>query len=158
MNPKGTMKLSVNRTGTTLQTAGGLLLRYSLVVFLCLFGALKWTMAEARGVEPFIVHSPMLAWSHQLFGMRGASEFVGVVELMLGALIALRPWNPKLSSWGSIAACVMFLVTLSFLFTTPNVENDAPFLLKDLCLLGAALWTAGEAIDADHASAGVSRG
>ncbi len=52
----------------------------------------------------------------------------------------------------------MFLVTLSFLFTTPNVENDAPFLLKDLCLLGAALWTAGEAIDADRPSAGVSRG
>jgi len=152
------MKTSVTRTGTMLQTAGGILLRYSLVLFLFLFGALKWTTAEARGVEPFIVHSPMLAWSHHVFGMQRASEFVGVIELMLGALIALRRWNPKLSSWGSIGASVMFLVTLSFLFTTPNVENDAPFLLKDLCLLGAALWTAGEAIDADRPNGGVSRG
>jgi len=39
----------------------------------------------------------------------------------------------------------MFLVTLSFLFTTPNVQQDVPFLLKNLSLLGASLWTAGEA-------------
>jgi len=38
--------------------------------------------------------------------------------------------------------------TLSFLFTTPGLDaqsSDAGFLLKDLTLLGAALWTAGEA-------------
>jgi uncharacterized membrane protein YkgB len=39
-------------------------------------------------------------------------------------------------------------VTLSFLFTTPNVGEGAPFLLKDLTLLGAALWTSGEALGA----------
>ena len=49
---------------------------------------------------------------------------------------------------GSLAAGGMFLVTLSFLFNTPNVGESAPFLLKDLTLLGAAVWTAGEAIAA----------
>ena len=46
----------------------------------------------------------------------------------------------------------MFLVTLSFLFTTPGVldpQNPAGgFLIKDLILLGAALYTAGEALHA----------
>ena len=42
----------------------------------------------------------------------------------------------------------MFLTTLSFLATTPNVGESAPFLLKDLTLFGAALWTAGEALQA----------
>lgn len=39
----------------------------------------------------------------------------------------------------------MFLVTLSFLFTTPNVKADAGFLIKDLILLGGCILTAGEA-------------
>jgi len=46
----------------------------------------------------------------------------------------------------------MFLVTLSFLFTTPNLGEGAPFLRKDICLLGAALWTAGEALQAKEAA------
>ena len=40
------------------------------------------------------------------------------------------------------------LNTLSFLFTTPGLDpqsSDAGFLLKDLTLLGAALWSAAEA-------------
>jgi uncharacterized membrane protein YkgB len=45
----------------------------------------------------------------------------------------------------------MFLVTLSFILTTPNIGEGAGFLLKDLTLLGAALWTAGEAFDAARA-------
>jgi len=53
----------------------------------------------------------------------------------------------------SAAAIGMFLVTLSFLVTTPHVGESAGFLLKDLTLLGAALWTAGEAFDADRARA-----
>lgn len=44
-----------------------------------------------------------------------------------------------------LAAAGMFVVAFSFLFTTSNVGESAPFLLKDLTLLGAALWTAGEA-------------
>jgi uncharacterized membrane protein YkgB len=50
----------------------------------------------------------------------------------------------------------MFLTTLSFLVTTPGWEPSlggfpavsampGQFVLKDIVLLGAALWTAGEA-------------
>ena len=53
--------------------------------------------------------------------------------------------SAKLQMVGAIG---MFLVTLSFLFTTPNLCEGAPFLIKDICLLGAALWTAGEALQA----------
>ena len=37
----------------------------------------------------------------------------------------------------------MFLTTFSVLFTTPG-----QFVLKDIVLLGVALWTAGEALSA----------
>ncbi|MEJ7733156.1 MAG: DUF417 family protein [Polyangiaceae bacterium] len=58
---------------------------------------------------------------------------------------------------GSLLAAGTFLVTLSFLVTTPGAfspENPmGGFLMKDLILLGAALFTAGEALAA--APAGV---
>lgn len=50
----------------------------------------------------------------------------------------------------------MFVVTLSFLFTTPGVfEPTSPwggFLMKDIILLGAALFTAAEALGAWRAT------
>jgi uncharacterized membrane protein YkgB len=125
---------------------GAHILRYSLVFFLLFFGAMKWTAEEARAVEPLISNSPLLSWAHHVFGVQGASEFIGIIELAIAVLIALRHWKPLLSAWGSAVAVAMFLVTLSFLFTTPNVQQSAPFLLKDLSLLGASFWTAGEAL------------
>jgi uncharacterized membrane protein YkgB len=54
----------------------------------------------------------------------------------------------------------MFLITLSFILTTPGVWQEGygfpalsgagQFLIKDLLLLGAAIWTAGEALQAAH--------
>ena len=72
---------------------------------------------------------------------------------MIALLIVVRRWSPRASAIGSTAAIGMFLVTLSFIFTTPNLGEGAGFLLKDLTLLGAALWTAGEAFDAARARA-----
>ncbi|MEP6731506.1 MAG: DUF417 family protein [bacterium] len=135
------------------QRVGAFVLRYSLVFFLFFFGALKWTAAEAKGIEPLVSHSPLFFWLYPLAGVQGGSELIGVIELLIGSLIAMRRWAPRASAAGSLAASGMFLVTLSFLFTTPNVGESAPFLLKDLTLLGAALWTAGEAIVASRARA-----
>lgn len=132
--------------GARLRSAGAFILRYSLVFFLLFFGALKWTAGEAKGIESMVSHSPFFSfWLYPAFGVQGGSEVIGVVELLIGGLIAARRWSPRASAIGSIAAAGMFLVTLSFLFTTPNVGESSGFLLKDLTLLGAALWTAGEA-------------
>ena len=131
-----------------LQAVGAFILRYSLVFFLLFFGALKWTAAEAQGIQPMVSNSPFFFWLHPAFSVQHGSEVIGVVELVIGVLIAIRRWSPRASAVGSLAASGMFLVTLSFLFTTPNAGESAPFLLKDLTLLGAALWTAGEAVAA----------
>ena len=131
-----------------LKTIGAFMLRYSLVFFLVFFGVLKWTAAEAKGIEPMVSHSPFLSWLYPTFGVQGGSEVIGVVELLIASLIVVRRWSPRMSAIGSTAAIGMFLVTLSFIVTTPHVGESAGFLLKDLTLLGAALWTAGEAFDA----------
>ena len=140
-----------SRAAPTLRALGAFVLRYSLVFFLVFFGALKWTAAEAKGIEPMVSHSPFFLWLYPTFGVQGGSEVIGVVELVIALLIVLRRWSPRASAIGSTAAIGMFLITLSFIVTTPHVGESAGFLLKDLTLLGAALWTAGEAFDADRA-------
>ena len=69
--------------------------------------------------------------------------------------------TPRLSAVGSAIAILLFLGTLSFLFTTPGVTAaggfpvlsvmPGQFLLKDLVLLGAALWTLGDSLGAAKA-------
>lgn len=131
-----------------LRGSGAFILRYSLVLFLLAFGALKWTAAEAQGIQGMVSHSPFLFWLYPAFGIQRGSEVIGAIELTLALLIASRRWAPRTSAAGSIGASCMFVVTLSFLFTTPDVGQAAPFIMKDLTLLGAALWSAGEALDA----------
>jgi len=130
---------------------GGAVLRYSLVLFFVGFGFYKFTLQEAQAIQPLMAHSPILFWAEPLLGVRGASNLIGVIEIVLGGLIALRHFNPRLSALGSLGTAFALVTTLSFLFTTPGLDplsSDAGFLAKDLTLLGAALWSAGEALAA----------
>jgi reactive chlorine resistance protein C len=95
---------------------------------------------------------------YQVTDVQGASRLIGVAEILVAFLIAARPWWPGLSALGSIGAIGIFLATLSFLVTTPGIwqrvegfvvpSDVGSFLIKDVFLLGAAFWTAGEAIRA----------
>jgi reactive chlorine resistance protein C len=145
--------------GWKLQKAGGFVLRYGLVLILLWIGGLKFTEYEAKGIEPLVANSPLLAWAYHALGTKGISRLLGVSEILFGLLILMRPVFPKLSAVGGLAAIVMFLTTLSLLFSTPGViapgysfpvlsADTGQFLIKDLILLGAAIWTAGEATTA----------
>jgi len=58
---------------------------------------------------------------------------------------------------GSVFAVLIFCSTISFLFTTPGVTAGGfgllsglpgQFLIKDIVLLGVALWTLGDSLGA----------
>jgi len=106
-----------------------------------------------------VANSPLMSWTYSVMSVRAFSAVLGIIEITLGILIALRPIAPRLSAFGSIGAIVMFLTTLTFLLTTPGVWQPGygfpslspmpgQFIAKDLVYLGAALWTAGEALRA----------
>jgi uncharacterized membrane protein YkgB len=142
--------------GGELERWGGVILRYGLVAFILFFGAFKFTAAEAEAIRPLIENSPLLGWLYSVTGVRGASRLIGVAEIVIALLIASRPFSPRLSAIGSIGAIGMFITTISFLVTTPGtwvvVEGFAvpgamgAFIIKDVFLLGAAAWSAGEAL------------
>jgi uncharacterized membrane protein YkgB len=143
------------RIQSLLEMIGIVVSRYGLVVVLLLIGVLKFTPGEAGAIQPLVEHSPLMSWMYSLFGVQGVSNLIGVIEIATAALMALRPFSPKASFVGSLAAVVTFLLTVSFLFSTPGaaqlkygfpVLGDAgQFLIKDLVLLGASFWTAAEA-------------
>lgn len=124
------------------------ILRYSLVFFFVAFGLYKFTPQEAAGVEPLMAHSLLLFWVDPLLGVRGGSALIGVIEIAIGLGVAARRISPRLAVWGSLGAAFALINTLSFLFTTQGLDpqsSDAGFLLKDLTLLGGALWSVAEA-------------
>jgi uncharacterized membrane protein YkgB len=96
--------------------------------------------------------TPLISWMLAVFDVRTASAIIGVVEIILALGMLTRRLWPRVSGLASLCASGMFLVTLSFLFSTPGVLDPASpafgFLVKDLILLGAALYTAGEALHA----------
>ncbi|KPF59062.1 hypothetical protein IP88_16335 [alpha proteobacterium AAP81b] len=132
-----------------MERTGRIVMRSSLVFFFFAFGLYKFTAVEAAAIQPLMANSPLFAWLYGVFSVQGASNFIGVVEITAAVLIALRAWSPRASAVGSLITVVALLGTLSFLFTTPGLEGDLQgFLLKDLGLLGIALWSAGEAFRA----------
>lgn len=134
-------------------------LRYGLVLVIGWIGLLKFTSYEAQGIQPLVANSPFMGWLYEIFPVTTFSAMLGVVEVATALLIAVKPWWPKVSAAGSAVAVGLFAATISFLFTTPGVGEEAAggfpllsvtgqFLIKDVVLLGAAVWTLGDALRA----------
>lgn len=153
------LKQGIDAIAHPVERIGRLAIPYSLAAVLFYIGGLKFLAYEAEGISDLVSNSPLMAWTYSLLSVRGLSAAIGVSELIIAVLIALRPISARASAIGSFMAVGMFLTTLSFLFTTPGVIESAAgfpalsvvpgqFLLKDLVLLAAAIWTLGDSLKA----------
>jgi uncharacterized membrane protein YkgB len=143
-----------------LTLAGQLISRYGLVVVLAWIGFGKFVKMESRVL---IEHSPLMNWIYHVASVTTVARGLGTMEIGAALLIALRPAWPRVSAAGSALAVGLFTGTLSFLFTTPGVVSThaaglpvlsalpGQFLLKDLVLIGVALWTLGDSLAARKA-------
>jgi reactive chlorine resistance protein C len=141
---------------SSLQAIGAFLLRYGLVLVIGWIGAMKFTAYEAAGIQPLVASSPLMRWLYQYLSVQAVFSLLGVVEIAIAVMIAMRPVAAKISALGSGLAVLMFLTTLSFLFSLPGWEptlggfpalsGSGGFLLKDVALLAAAVWSLGEAL------------
>ena len=71
------------------------------------------------------------------------SKIIGVIEIIVALLILLEFRFNRLAQVGYLVAVIMFLSTLSFLFTTPDTFKVSDgilitnwFILKDIIFLG----------------------
>jgi reactive chlorine resistance protein C len=142
-----------------IENLGRGIVRWGLILVLGWIGAMKFTAYEAMGIQPLVAHSPFVSWMYDLLSVRSFSAMLGCIEIATAVLRGLRYVTPVASGVGSVLAIGLFATTLSFLFTTPGWEPTlggfpalsampGQFLLKDLVLFGAAVWSLGESLKA----------
>ena len=127
------------------------LVRASMVIILFFFGYQKWFAYEAQGLIPFISSSPLMSWMYPVFGIQGASWFLGVSEWLFGALLLLGFWNKKLGILGAAGSCVTFIMTVTIIPFMPDgwaasaggfpaMVGNVAFLMKDVVLFAVSFY------------------
>jgi uncharacterized membrane protein YkgB len=127
------------------------LLRALLVMICLFFGYQKWFDYEAQALIPYISHGPLIFWLYPLFGIRGATYFLGVSEWLFGALLLAGFWNKKAGILGALGLCFSMLGTSTIIPFIPGgwaasaggfpaMTERVAFLMKDLVLLGVSVY------------------
>jgi uncharacterized membrane protein YkgB len=128
---------------------------------------MKFTYYESHGISPLVANSPVLSWIYNVMSISAFGRLLGSIELVTAALLALKPWFPKASILGGVLASLFFVGTLSFMVTTPGIGEasaggfpvlsaNGEFLMKDIAILGLALWLLADSIDATRRQAMVA--
>ena len=68
--------------------------RYGLVVVLLWIGGMKFTTYEAEGIKPLVANSPFMGWVYNWMSVTEFSSLLGVIEISIALLIALRSLWP----------------------------------------------------------------
>ena len=142
-----------------IEDVGKEIVRWGLVLVLVWIGGMKFTAYEAMGIQPLVAHSPFVSWMYDVLSVRSFSAMLGCNEIATAVLLGLRYVSPTTSAIGSVLAIGLFATTLSMLFTTPGWEPTlggfpalsampGQFLLKDIVLFGASVWSLGESLKA----------
>jgi len=106
-------------------------------------GIFKFTPTEATAIKPLIANHLLSSWLYKLWSEQTVSNIVGIVEIAVAILILLSLKFKQLRRYAGIGVCIIFTMTLSYLFTTPNMFKHVDgvpvtdfFILKDILFLG----------------------
>ena len=144
------------RTTANLEQVGLRVARWGLILCLLFIGLAKFTAEEAHGIQPLVAHSPLMAWMYSVWSVQGVSNVIGTIELVLALLLVLGIWSARASLLAGVGCAITFVLTVSFLFSTPGalvfahglpaLGETEQFLIKDVVLLGASVSIAGRAL------------
>ena len=154
----GPLRLLVDLIATVLARLGLLrkdldyqLIRAAMVLIFLMFGYQKWFEYEAQVLIPFISNGPLISWMYPVFGVRGASWFLGGSEWLICTLLFLGFWNKRLGVLGAAGSCVTFVTTVTIIPFMPDgwapsaggfpaMVGNVPFLMKDVVLLAVSFY------------------
>jgi uncharacterized membrane protein YkgB len=124
--------------------------RASMMLIFLLFGYQKWFEYEAQTLIPFIRNGPLTSWMYPVFGLRGASWFLGVSEWLTAALLVWGFWNPRAGTLGAMLSVATFVTTVTIIPFMPDgwdaaagfpaMKGNVAFLMKDVVLLAVSLY------------------
>ena len=127
------------------------LLRASMVLIFLFFGYQKWWPYEAKALIPYISNGPLIFWMYPVFGIRGATFFLGVSEWLFGALLFWGFWSKKAGVLGALGGIASFVSTTTIIPFMPGgwaasaggfpaMTESVAFLMKDLVLLAVCVY------------------
>lgn len=162
-------------------------LRIGIFIVMAWIGGLKAYQYEAEGIIPFVANSPFMSFFlshkasdidnyhlhknkegeaipeniewHKTNGTYTFSYGLGTVICVIGILVLLGVFYPKIGVLSGILTAGMSIITLTFLITTPETwvpdlggpQHGFPYLsgagrlvLKDIIMLGAGLVIASD--------------
>src|SRR5438105_5217683 len=126
------------------------LVRAAMVLIFVLFGYQKWFEYEAQTLIPFISNGPLISWLYPVFGVRGASWFLGASEWLFAALLFWGFWNKKAGVLGALGCLFAMIGTVTIIPFMPDgwdaaagfpaMKGNVAFLMKDVVLLAASFY------------------
>jgi uncharacterized membrane protein YkgB len=127
------------------------LIRASMVIIFLFFGYQKWFQYEADVLIPYISNGPLIFWLYPVFGIRGATLFLGISEWTFGTLLFLGFWHKKLGILGALGSCVTFIGTVTIIPFMPDgwapsaggfpaMTEHVAFLMKDIVLFSVSVY------------------
>jgi len=128
---------------------------YKFGYYISLFGAafillwigiVKFTPTEANAIKPLLENHFLTFFIYNLMSIQAVSNTIGMIEIIIALLLIFSVKFAFLRKYAGIGMIVTFLITLSYLFTTPGIwkiVDGIPmtdfFILKDIMLLGFGL-------------------
>lgn len=119
---------------------------FGVVLTLIWIGIFKFTPFEAAAIEPLIRNHFLMGWLYNYLSVLTVSKIVGISEIIVAIGLVYGFINPKVGFISGLLACGIFIMTLSFLFTTPGVWKTVEgvlvtefFLVKDILFLAISI-------------------
>lgn len=122
---------------------GYYILLLGIALIMLWIGIFKFTPTEAVGIKPLVENHFLLFWLYDVLNVQQVSDLFGVIEIITGLLLLFSVRYDVLRPFAALCLIATFVITLSFLFTTPGIwkiVDGVPstdfFILKDLPMLG----------------------
>ena len=138
-------KTNLNQTAYIIGVVG-------LAINLLWIGLFKFTPTEAAGIKSLVESHFAMSWLYSLLSVQGVSNLIGSTEIIIALALFLSLIFTQLGKYAGICSSIIFITTLSFLFTTPGICKSVDgfpitnfFILKDITLLSISLmvWARG---------------
>ncbi|PNL93335.1 DUF417 family protein [Aggregatibacter aphrophilus] len=110
------------------------LLRFSVVFIIALFGNYKWFDFEVEALKP-LISSTWLNFLYDYLGFYGTSYLLGAIESINYIFLTIGFFKPKFGVLGSLFTISLGVVTLSLI---PQIGLNS-FIVKDIILIGSGL-------------------
>lgn len=134
---------TVQKSKNLLSGIGYYISLFGAALILLWIGIFKFTPTEAAAIKPLVENHFLTFFVYKIISVQAVSNLIGTIEIIIALLLIFSAKFAVLKKYAGIGMIVTFLVTLSYLFTTPGmwkIVDGVPvtdfFILKDLMLLG----------------------